>query len=180
MRKKRVIFKLIGVAMLVLILSLGILMITDEGYEVNLMQEPDVGATLTGEGKYEEGDIVKLEATGWEEAYFEEWSSEDITIDNIGSATDASFKMPNEDVTITANFGDEFSIEFDDEAPTPVGSTLMQIELIEVDNPQDYEIKFKGEEMEFDEYYGKHGGFYIIVDEEVKDRAEDEIIEDLE
>ena len=73
-----------------------------------------------------------------------------------------------------------YDITFDDEAPVPVDETLMQVELIDVDNPEDYEVTFEGTEMYFDEDIGDQGGFHLTVDIEVKDRADDEIIEDLE
>lgn len=90
-----------------------------EEYTVTLEQEPDVGATLKGDGDYEGGDTVELEATDWDEDEYEfvNWTSDEVTIDYAESAEDASFEMPAEDVTVTANFEElEYTVTFAEES----------------------------------------------------------------
>ena len=74
-------------------------------YTVTLEQEPDVNAILSGDGDYEAGDTVSLNVSDWDQDYeFVNWTSDQVTINNPDSPTDASFIMPDEDVTATANF----------------------------------------------------------------------------
>jgi len=76
-------------------------------YTVTLEQNPDIGVTLSGAGDYKAGDIVPLDASDWNQGYeFINWTSDYVTIDNSYNPTDASFEMPEGDITITANFDD--------------------------------------------------------------------------
>lgn len=93
-------------------------------YVVALAQSPAVGADLTG-GKNDAhyGETINISTTVPSNAFFVNWTSDDVTITNPTSATGASFTMPAKDVTVTANFTEVHNVAWAI-ANTPSSGTL--------------------------------------------------------
>jgi uncharacterized protein (TIGR02145 family)/uncharacterized repeat protein (TIGR02543 family) len=73
-------------------------------YNLNLEVSPAGAGTVTGAGQYEAGEEVNLTAeanTGWE---FVNWTDDDGI---VSEAANFTYTMPEEDVTLTANFVEE-------------------------------------------------------------------------
>jgi uncharacterized protein (TIGR02145 family) len=73
-------------------------------YNLNLEVNPTVAGTVSGEGQYEAGEQVNLDAEanpGWE---FANWMDDDGIVSETANFT---YIMPDQDVTLTANFVEE-------------------------------------------------------------------------
>jgi M6 family metalloprotease-like protein/uncharacterized repeat protein (TIGR02543 family) len=76
-------------------------------YTLTLLADPDdIGAVLTGEGDYEEGDEVNISASAVEGYTFTGWTgeAEDIALLDDATAQATFFAMPDRDITLTANY----------------------------------------------------------------------------
>ncbi len=77
---------------------------TPTTYNLNLEANPTGAGTVTGEGQYEAGEQINLNAEanpGWE---FENWTDDDGIVSEEAGFT---YTMPAMDVTLTANFAEE-------------------------------------------------------------------------
>jgi uncharacterized repeat protein (TIGR02543 family) len=74
-------------------------------YELTLLSDPVDGGILTGDGIYEAGDGVILTATPNIGYMFLSWTDENEEL--VSSKADFTYTMPEEDVTLTANFTDQ-------------------------------------------------------------------------
>ena len=84
-------------------------------HKVVLAQTPEIGATLSGateEAHY--GATINLSATNIPEGYeFTGWTPAELFADaEAASAANTSFTMPNNDVTVTANFAKKYTVTF--------------------------------------------------------------------
>jgi len=78
-----------------------------ETYTFTLLADPDdIGAILTGEGDYEEGDEVNITASAVEDYTFTCWTgeAEDIALLDDATAQATFFAMPDRDITLTATY----------------------------------------------------------------------------
>jgi len=76
-------------------------------YTLTLLADPnDIGASLSGAGEYEEGDVVNISASSVEEYTFVGWTgeTEDIALLDDATALVTFFDMPDRDVTLTATY----------------------------------------------------------------------------
>ena len=74
-------------------------------YKVTVSYDRNKGiASATPSSGVEEGKPVKLSATANSGYEFDKWTSNDVTVTNPSSATEATFNMPGKDVTVTASF----------------------------------------------------------------------------
>ncbi len=78
-------------------------------YKVTLDQKPEQVAGLVWAWDYYPGDTVELEIDIFNEEFeFDEWTtSSNINVNNPDNANNASFEMPEKDITITANFEEQ-------------------------------------------------------------------------
>jgi uncharacterized repeat protein (TIGR02543 family) len=73
--------------------------------EVNLHANPDdIGATLTGAGSYEAGQTVHISTTTPTGYTFTGWTGDEAHLLNNSSNASTFFTMPEDDVTLIANF----------------------------------------------------------------------------
>ena len=84
-------------------------------HKVVLAQTPEIGATLSGatvEAHY--GATINLSATNIPEGYeFTGWTPADLFASaEAAAAANTSFTMPNNDVTVTANFAKKYTVTF--------------------------------------------------------------------
>ena len=75
-----------------------------ESYEVNLSANPEDGGTVDGEGEYEEGETVVIEAEPAEDYEFAEWSMEDQELDESLKTEEKVTLEPTRDKDLIANF----------------------------------------------------------------------------
>ena len=73
-------------------------------YTLTLVADPVEGGTVAGEGSYEAGTIVSVEAIadeaeGWS---FINWTDEDSNV--VSTLAEFDYEMPEADITLTANF----------------------------------------------------------------------------
>ncbi len=74
-----------------------------EKHHLNLIANPKEGGDVYGEGYYEEGEEVEINAQPAEDWRFVEWTGDTEHVDNPEQAT-ANVTMPAEDITLTACF----------------------------------------------------------------------------
>lgn len=77
-------------------------------YSVTLTVNPDGAGTVSGDGEYEEGDVVILSATAMQGFEFINWTSNG---DVLSTDADYSFPMPAENLDIDAHFAGEAVLE---------------------------------------------------------------------
>jgi len=83
-----------------------------ETYDISLSADPDDGGTVRGEGSYEEGEKVELEADPEDEYEFAEWTDEDEVLSEEKKIT----LEPTEDKDLIANFIESEEEEAGDES----------------------------------------------------------------
>ena len=90
--------------------------ITDAGpdvvYNLNLEANPEIAGSLSGEGSYEAGDQVSISAIDEPFFNFNSWQAPAGAFQDA-NASETTFTMPAQDVTITANFDEEQSFKFE-------------------------------------------------------------------
>jgi uncharacterized protein (TIGR02145 family) len=93
-------------------------------YTLGLAVNPEGAGSVSGEGEYMEGEEVALTATANEGYIFVNWTDEGGN--EISNLADFTYTMPAYDVTLTANFGEEYA-----EWPRDTDT-----EIVEVTNPE--------------------------------------------
>ncbi len=99
-----------------------------ETYSLTLLAEPATGGILNGEGDYEAGESITVSATPNEGYEFLHWTDADgIELSNQESF---DFVMPEEDVTLFANFSfNTYTITFiiEDEGGEPIPDAVITL-----------------------------------------------------
>ncbi|MDA3867034.1 MAG: T9SS type A sorting domain-containing protein [Salinivirgaceae bacterium] len=72
-------------------------------FQLSISASPVAGGTISGDGTYNPGETIPIEATVAEGYAFVEWTGDITNVDNPGNAV-ANITMPAADVTLTANF----------------------------------------------------------------------------
>ncbi len=98
-------------------------------HTLSLIVNPEESGTVEGEGEYEEGENIAVSTIALEGWKFVNWTNEQDNV--ISTSADFDFEMPDEDVTLTANFEvDDTSIDAHDGFeltvyPNPVRNKLV-------------------------------------------------------
>ena len=89
--------------------------ITDAGpyvlYNLSLEANPEIAGSLSGEGSYEAGDQVTISAIAKPFFSFNSWQASAGSFQDA-NASETTFTMPAQDVTVTANFDEEQCFKF--------------------------------------------------------------------
>ncbi len=120
----------------------------EKTYQLSVVSNPTGAASVSGTGKYKEGQLVYVSASAYPGYVFKSWTCDGVT---IGTSRSFNYTMTASDAVLTANFVYNPSNPGDPEKPTlkhpltavasPAGAATFSLSASEVVSGQEYTVR---------------------------------------